>query len=206
MIDNFLLSKAAQMLQLFLFREDSLTLIYEIIDMAKKFLFALACLYFFSANADAPGKVAIADSKITFKNLAKQSDHIFYWKGEYDAAKVFTADSTFIIPGSGGKPMNAMVWGIDKKTNASTDTIFFSNFYAPDFIITIDTVSNNKLLYSQEQKPNSNNGNYYGNSNDSSVNTKSPGHTNIILFSVISLIALILLIWFFIRRKNKIIE
>ena len=170
--------------------------------MGKKFLFVVACLYFFLANADAPGKVAIADSKITFKNIAKQSDYIFYWKGEYDSAKAFSVDSAFIIPGSGGKPMNAMVWGINKKNNTSTDTIFFSNFYAPDFIVTLDTISNNKLLYSQTQVSNSNDGNYYGSSGDSSGDTKSPEHSNIILFSVISLIALILLIWFFIRRKK----
>ena len=169
--------------------------------MAKKILFAIACLYFFTAIADAPGKVAIADSKIIFKNIAKQSDHIFYWKGEYDSAKAFSADSTFIIPGSGGKPMNAMIWGVDKKTNASTDTIFFSNFYAPDFIVTIDTISNNKILCSKEQVANSNAGNYYG---DSSADYSKPSNsTTIILFSVVSLIALILLVWFFIRRKNK---
>ncbi len=168
--------------------------------MAKKIFFVITCLYIFSANADAPGKVAIADSKITFKNIAKQIDYIFYWKGEYDSAKTFNNDSIFTIPGSGGKPMNAMVWGINRKSNTSTDTIFFSNFYAPDFIVTLDTISNNKLLYSKEQVSNSNDGNYYG---DSSADTKSPKHSNIILFSVISLIALILLVWFFIRRKNK---
>ena len=178
---------------------DFLNLIFEKTDMSKKFLFVIACLYFFTAHADAPGKIAIADSKVTFKNIAKQSNHIFYWKGEYDAAKAFTADSTFIIPGSGGKPMNAMVWGIDNKSNTSTDTIFFSNFYAPDFIITLDTISNNKLLYSREQLPNSNEGNYYGSAEHSTASQSN----NVILFSVISLIALILLVWFFIRRKNK---
>jgi hypothetical protein len=170
--------------------------------MTKKFVFVIACLYFFTAIADAPGKVAIADSKITFKNIAKQSNFIFYWKGEYDSAKSFIAESTFIIPGSGGKPMNAMVWAIDKKTNAGTDTIFFSNFYAPDFIVTVDTISNNRLLYSKEQVANSNDGNYYGNSGDKPDDSKSLRQNKIILFSVISLTALILLVWFFIRRKN----
>ena len=167
--------------------------------MIKKILLAVACLYFFTAYADAPGKRAMSDSKITFKNISKQSDHIFYWKGKYDSAQAFTIDSTFIIPGSGGAPMDGMVWGINKKTNISTDTIFFSNYYSPDFIITLDTISNNKLLYSKAQISNANDGGDYG---DSTGDPKSPQKNNILLFSVISLIALVLLIWFFIRRKK----
>lgn len=172
--------------------------------MAKKILFTIACLYFFTADADAPGKRAMSDSKITFKNISKQSDYIFYWKDKYDSAQAFTIDSSFIIPGSGGTPMNAMVWGINKKTNTSTDTIFFSNYYAPDFIITLDTISNNRLLYSQAQVSNGNDDGYYTDSTgDKSGDSRSLIRNNIILFSVISLIALILLVWFFIRRKNK---
>lgn len=171
--------------------------------MIKKIIFSIACLYFFTATADAPGNKAVSDSKVTFKNVSKLTDYVFYWKGKLDSAK-FNIDSTFIIPGSRGVPMSALFWGINSKTNESTDSIYFDNYYAPDFIITLDTISNNKLLYSKSQVANSNDNSYYGaNSGEGSADPKSSGHTKIILFSVISLIALISLIWYFIRRKNK---
>ena len=173
--------------------------------MVRKILFALAYLHFYTANADAPGKRSMFESKVTFKSISKLSDYVFYWKGEYDSANAFNIDSTFIIPGSGGAPLSAIFWGMNKKTSESTDSIFFDNYYAPDFIITLDTISNNKLLYSKSKVANSNDGSYYGdNSGDDSGDSKSTGRNNIILFSVISLIALILLIWYFIRRKNSI--
>lgn len=171
--------------------------------MIKKIVFSIAFLYFFIANADAPGKRSISESKVTFKNISKLSDYVFYWKGAYDSARLFTTDSSFIIPGSGGAPMRATCWGINKKTSESTDSIFFDNYYSPDFIITLDTISGNKLLYSKSQISNSNEGSYYGDRTDDKYADSNSGRfNNIILFSVISLIALILLIWYFIRRKK----
>ena len=170
--------------------------------MIKKILLLTLCLNLFETQADAPGKRSMFESKVTFKNIPRQGDYIFYWKGRYDSAHAFTIDSTFIIPGSGGAPMDGSFWGVNKNTNQSTDTLFFSNYYAPDFIIKLDTISNSKLLYSKEQVSNSNNGSYNGD-NDYSKDEGTNRSTKIILFSSISLIALILLIWYFIRRKSK---
>lgn len=169
--------------------------------MLKNVLFLICCLYFISANADAPGKRAMSESKISIKNTEKLSDYIFYWKGKYDTANVFYSDSTFSIPGSGGAPLDAIFWAVNKKTNVSTDSLFFSNYYAPDYVITLDTVAGTKILYAKGEISNSNAGGDYGGDKDyyDGGTTRS---TKIILFSAISLIALILLIWFFIRRKN----
>ena len=156
--------------------------------MVKKIIFSIACLYFLNAQADAPGKRSMSDSKITFKNTGKLSGYTFYWQLQNDSAEAFTNDSTFIIPGSGGVPTRATVWGIDKKTSESTDSIFLDNYYAPDFIITLDTISGNKLLYSKDQKANGNDGGYYSdNSGDKSADA-SPAVAMLLCFRLFHLL------------------
>ena len=167
----------------------------------KKAICLIPLFCFFIANADAPGKRAMSDSKISIKNTSRLSEYNFYWKLEDDSVSMFNRDSTFTIPGSGGRPMNATLWAINKNTNASTDTIFFSNYYEPDYTITIDTVTGNKLLYSKSAVSNGNEGGDFADKDgDGAKVSKS---SRIMLFSGISLLALILLIGFFIRRKNS---
>lgn len=163
------------------------------------FLFPLFC--FFIAQADVPGKRAMSDSKISIQNTSRLNGYGFYWRLEDDSARMFSHDSTFIIPGSGGRPMNATLWAVNKSTNASTDTIFFSNYYDPDYTITIDTVAGNKLLYSKSAVSNGNEGGDSVKKNGYGAN--SSRSFRIMLFSGLSLTALVLLIGYYIKRKNS---
>lgn len=165
----------------------------------KKIVVLLILFCCVKAIADTPGKKAMYESDISIKNTARLSNYVFYWKMEKDSAAMFHHDTTLSIPGSGGRPMNATLWAVNKKTNASTDTLFFDNYYAPDYEITIDTVTfENKLLYAKKEMANNNGaGDVSGSSNGESADP-----SRVFLFSSISFIALILMVWFFARKRN----
>ncbi len=152
--------------------------------------------------ADTPGKRSMGDSKIFLKNIAVVKDYNFYWKLDNDSALVINTDTTLTIPGSGGKPYSAMLWAVNKKTNDVTDTIFFDNYYSPDYAINIDSIYNNKLLiYTKKETGNNNAG---GDGLSINADDRHSGKmTKITFLSAASLIALILLVWFFIKRKVK---
>lgn len=169
--------------------------------MKKNFFFLVITFSFLIVQADAPGKKPMYQSDVTIQNVSKLADYDFYWQLEYDSARIFNADSTFIIPGSGGKPMDALLWAMNKKTKTTTDTIFFSNYYAPDYIIAIDTVRGNKLIYSKTTKQNNNAADAYEDSADGK-GSGTNGYKKIILFSAISFAALIILVILFIKRKK----
>lgn len=161
-------------------------------------LFLISCI---QVIADTPGKKVMYESDISIKNTARLSDYIFYWKMQNDSAAMFHRDTTLSIPGSGGRPMNATLWAVNKKTNTSTDTLFFDNYYAPDFEITIDTVTQeNKLLYSKKEISNNNGAGDIAGSGSSEEKVSSP--SRMLLLSSISVIALVLLVWLFNRKRN----
>ena len=154
--------------------------------------------------ADTPGKKSMSDSKITFKKINHFGEYTFYWKGEYDSALVVAADTTLMVPRSGGKPMSAMFWGINKKTNELTDTLFLENYYSPDYVITLDTVYGNKLNYSKKEISNSNSSGDGGLAADYKDNGNSSDRfSKIAILSGTSIIALIFLVWYYIKRKAK---
>ena len=168
--------------------------------MIKKILLLILCFNLFKTNADSPGNSPMDQNKVSFTNISRLSDYTFYWRLQEDSAAVFNRDSIFIIPGGRGAPRNAIFWGVNKKSTISTDTLSFSNYYSPDYVITVDTITAaNKILYTKHEISNSNSRTSFGdNTND------APRRSNkVILFSAISLVALVLLVWFFIRRKNK---
>ena len=173
--------------------------------MSKTIFFVFTFLFCVSILGDTPGKKSMSDSRVTFNNIQHLGDYVFYWQGEYDSAYIVKSDTTLSIPGSGGKPLDAMFWGMNKKTKENTDTIFFSNYYSPDYLITIDTVTNgNKLIYLKSTLSNSNVGGDHDDIDD--VEYAKNSTTKIFLLAAISLIALLLLIWFFIKRKNRVNE
>ncbi len=167
----------------------------------KKPIFLLSLFYFSIACADSPGKKNMYESKISIRNTDHLIGYDFYWSMEGDSATVFNHDSSFTIPGSAGRPMNAALWAVNKKTNLSTDTLFFSNYYAPDYLITFDSVSaGNKLVFIKSSIANSNEGGDSGDKEAGESNSRAP--SRMMLFAGISLAALVLLVVLFIRRKN----
>lgn len=168
--------------------------------MIREFLFIFLCLCTIKSNADAPGKQPMSESKISIQNISRLADYDFYWQVEYDSAKSIMVDTILLIPSSGGAPYNAAFWGVHKTTKQSTDTLSFENYYAPDYLIMIDTIANNKFRYTKKEISNNNAGGVSGDKDD--LDYAKNSSTKIILLSAISLIALILLVWFFIRRKN----
>lgn len=166
--------------------------------MLKKFLLVFILMYAFKINADTPGKQRMSSSKVTLQNINKLTGYDFYWQLENDSSMPIMADTTLVIPSSGGAPYNAAFWGINRVTKASTDTLSFENYYAPDIVVTIDSIPNDNFRYTKNEMINDNAGGVLGNDNPDEKNNRS----EIILFSAISFTALILLIGFFIRRKN----
>jgi len=168
----------------------------------KRSITLLSLFCFSIAIADSPGKKPMYESNISIKNTSRLGDYNFYWSVEGDSARVFSHDTSLTLPGSAGRPMNAILWAVNKKTNTSTDTLFFDNYYAPDYIITIDTVAANKLLYSRVTVAN-NNSNEEVDSSDKESGASSPGKRSRIMFLAgISLAALLVLVALFIRRKK----
>lgn len=168
--------------------------------MIKKPLFFFLCLCTIKSNADTPGKQPMSESKISIQNITRLAAYDFYWQVERDSVALIKGDTTVLIPSSGGAPYNAAFWGINKTTNKSTDTLSFENYYAPDYLVMIDTIDNNKFRYTKKEISNNNAGGVSGDKDD--VAYAKTNSTKIIMFSAISLIALILLVWYFIRKKN----
>lgn len=167
--------------------------------MVKRFLLSILCLYAFKSNADAPGKRAMSESRISIKNITRLTGYDFYWKFGDNAETMVTEDTSVSLPGSGGAPYNAIFWAINKASNTSTDTLHFENYYAPDFEVTIDTIVNNKFRYQKKEIANNNAGGIF----DGDKNGTGSRSTTIYVLAGISLLALILLVWFFMKKKNS---
>lgn len=163
----------------------------------KKTFLLIICLCVFKLKADTPGKQKMNSSKVTLRNINKLTGYDFYWQLKNDSAMSIMADTTLVIPSSGGAPYNAAFWGINRVTKVSTDTLSFENYYAPDYVVTIDSISNDNFRYTKSEMRNEIAGGVLGNDYP-----KKNSRSEIILFSAISFTALILLIWLFIRRKN----
>lgn len=124
--------------------------------MFKTFLLALALLTASFACADVPGKATMYDSKVNFQHIPALKEYVFYWQQrDRDRIKV-TSDTGFDIQSSRGAPYRAMFWGVSKSSNLSTDTLEFANYYAPDYLLIIDSVVNNKIRFVKVELSNRN--------------------------------------------------
>jgi hypothetical protein len=166
----------------------------------------------FPVMADTPGKATNHASKVTLQNVSSLSDYTLYWRKHYgDTTIIVSADTSLVIPGSGGAPDGAEFWGINKKTKKSTDTISFSNYYAPDFVVLLNGMRGDSIRYMQDELSNQNE--IVETANKDSINNKqlildaekiTRNHTlRNVLLGALAGAALGGLTWFFIRRRKK---
>lgn len=164
------------------------------------------------AIADTPGKKEMHPSKVTFQNTQQLAGYTFYYQFHYSGnTGTFTADTTLVIPPSGGAPDDVQVWAISNKSKKSSDTITFSNYYAPDEVIILSGIKNDSLLYTKAGL--SNNNEIVSDTNTASITNKElvkeaetlkrNHYYKIAGYSVAALIALTALVWFFIKRRKK---
>jgi hypothetical protein len=162
--------------------------------------------------ADTPGKATNHPSKVTLQNVSSLNDYTLYWKKHYDDTTIIVTDDTsLVIPGSGGAPDEAWFWGIHKKTNKSTDTITFSNYYDPDYVLLLNGMRGDSIRYMQDELSNQNE--IVKTANKDSINNKqlvldaekvTRNHTlKNVLLGALAGAALGGLTWFFIRRRKK---
>lgn len=125
--------------------------------MKQLILAALLAISFQAVKADTPGKATNHANKITLQNVAALKDYTLYWHKEYgDTTIIISSDTSLVIPGSGGKPDGAEFWGVHKTTKRSTDTLQFSNYYAPDYVVILSGIQRDRFQYTQEQLSNEN--------------------------------------------------
>ena len=181
--------------------------------MAKNILLLLSSVvYCFAVKADTPGKAKMHESKVSFQNVKQLKDYTFYYDFNYgDNHGAIIADTSLIIPPSGGAPDGFIFWGINNKTKKSTDTILFSNYYAADAVIILSAVKNDSIQYSNKQLSNANEILSEGNT-DSIANrqliadakkAKQNHYIKVGLFSLAGAAALGGILWFFVKRRKK---
>jgi LPXTG-motif cell wall-anchored protein len=181
--------------------------------MDKNILLLLTCIVnCFAAIADTPGKAKMHESKVSFQNVKQLKDYTFYYDFNYgDNHGAITADTSLIIPPSGGAPDGFIFWGINNRTKKSTDTILFSNYYAADAVIILSAVKNDSIQYSNTPLSNANEILSEGNTDNISnkqliadaKKAKQNHYIKVGLFSLAGAAALGGLIWFFLRRRKK---
>jgi LPXTG-motif cell wall-anchored protein len=162
--------------------------------------------------ADTPGKATNHPSTVTLQNVAALQNYTLYWHKHYgDSTLTITADTSIAIPGSGGAPDGAEFWGIHKKTGKSTDTLSFSNYYDPDYVVILSGVRNDSIRYQKELLSNRNetvatvNPDSIANQQlvtDAEKVVRNKTFTNVLLGAAAGA-ALGGLAWFFIRRRKK---
>lgn len=164
------------------------------------------------AIADTPGKKEMHPSKVTFQNIQQLTGYTFYYQFHYSGnTGTFSADTTLVIPPSGGAPDDVQVWAINNKSKKSTDTITFSNYYAPDEVIILSGIKNDSLLYTKAGLSNNNeivsDTNTAGITNKELVKeaeaVKKNHYYKIAAYSGAAVIALAALVWFFIKKRKK---
>jgi hypothetical protein len=165
-----------------------------------------------TALADVPGKPTNHPNTITLQNVGSLQDYTLYWKKYYgDTTLVVVADTSISIPGSAGAPDGAEFWGIHKKTNRSTDTIRFSNYYSPDQVVLLNGMRGDSIRYDLSELSNANQVTETVNK-DSIANKQllmdaeqvTQDHTlKNVLLGALAGAALGGLAWFFIRRRKK---
>jgi hypothetical protein len=181
--------------------------------MPKRILLSAAGIMLLQiAIADSPGKKEMHESKVSFQNVQQLAGYTFYYQFHYSGnTGTFTADTTLVIPPSGGAPDGVELWAINNKTKKSTDTITFNNYYSPDEVIIISGLKNDSITYTKTGLSNSNE--IVSDTNTAVItnkelvkeaeSVKKNHYYKIAAYSGAALIALAALVWFFIRRRNK---
>ena len=181
--------------------------------MLKKVI-ALFAVFFCIAGsfADTPGKATMYDSKISFQGVKDITGYTFFWTVERsDKADTITNDVSLNMMQSRGAPYSYLFWGISNSTKKSTDTIYFSNYYSPDYVIILNAVKNDSIYYTSKELSNANQIVNEGNT-DSVANkqlvadamaAKRKHYTKFGLLALAGVVALGGLIWFFVRRNKK---
>jgi len=181
--------------------------------MYKKIIgFALAAFCSTYVAADTPGKATMHESKITFQSVKNIPGYTFYWAMERGGnADTLTADASFYMAASQGAPYSYIFWGVNDINRRSTDTIHFSNYYSPDYVIILNAVKENKINFTKKELSNANDIASEGNT-DSIANkqlvaeakaAKRKHYTKISLFVLAGIAALGGLIWFFVRKRKS---
>ena len=178
----------------------------------KRILFTAIIFYCTYLFADTPGKATMHDSKINFQGIKNISGYTFYWDVErVGKPDVITTDSSFYMAATHGAPIQYSFWAINTATQKSTDTIYFSNYYSPDYVVILNAVKNDAIQYSLIELSNANEIVSEGNT-DSIANkqliadaksAKRNHYIKVSLFSLAGAAALGGLTWFFIRRRKK---
>lgn len=181
--------------------------------MHKKIITAVSALFAFTATqADSPGKKQMHDSKVSFQNVQQLAGFTLHYNFDFgDRTGVITADTSLIIPSSGGAPNGLICWAINTSTQKSTDTINFRNYYSPDEVVIFTGIKNDSIVFRKIELSNKN----------EIVNTKDTGsiynkalvkeaaavkrthYYKITAFIAAAVLALAALIWYFIKRKKK---
>lgn len=180
--------------------------------MRSYLLIAVAGVISLSAKADTPGKKEMHESKVSFQNIKQWGGYSFHYNFHYgDNPGIITADTTMVIPGSGGAPDGFEFWAINNKTGKSTDTVSFYNYYDPDKVIILTGFKGDSLLFTNAELSNANE--IVTNTNTDSINNKElvkeaasvtrSHYYKITAYSVVALIALAALVWFFLQRRKK---
>lgn len=181
--------------------------------MHKKII-PLVVVFFCMANsfADTPGKATMYDSKISFQGIKNLTGYTFFWAMDRsDKTDTINNDVSLNMMSSRGAPYSYSFWGISNSTKKSTDTIQFSNYYSPDYVIILNAVKNDSIYYTRKELSNANGIVSEGNT-DSIANkqlvadamaTKHKHYTKFGLFALAGAVALGGLIWFFVTRRKK---
>ena len=114
----------------------------------------LSALMSFNAFADTPGKATMYDSQISFQNIEKFAEFNFYWKRErVDQPQLITKDISVSMESTHGAPTEYYFWAVNKVTQKSTDTIEFHNYYAPDYVIILNSI-NDSIRFTKKELSN----------------------------------------------------
>jgi|GEM_PF-2021902 len=174
-------------------------------------IFLFACFSPAFAFADMPGKATMYDSKVNFQHITALKDYVFYWQQRDREVIKVTSDTGFDIQSSRGAPYRALFWGISKSSNLSTDTLEFANYYAPDYLLIIDSVVNNKIRFVKVELSNRNETVTEKHTDliqDKTLVTearkaKRNHYTRIILLSLAAATAIGGMSWWLVRRKRQ---
>lgn len=176
----------------------------------------LTVFLFFSLSytfADTPGKRKMFDSKISFQNIVKFSNYTFYWSaaGVQQNNVILISDTSQYMSATGGAPMDYFLWAVNNQTKKSTDTVSFHNYYSPDYVVIINEIKEDSILYNRLELSNKNTIVSETNTNEINDKTliadakkaKQNHYLKIGGFITLGLAALGGIVWFFKRKKKE---
>jgi hypothetical protein len=151
------------------------------------------------------------ESKLTLQGVENIPGYALFFTTNFDSEiRAIYSDSTITILPGGGAPDGVHLWGINKKTKRSTDTLNFYNHYSPDAVIVLQSVLRDSLKYQNIELSNSNAIVTEGNTDR--INNKQlvaeatevkANHLNrIILLFLTGIIAFAGLAWMYVRKKR----